>query len=79
MVLFHFFAKEKTKIGITDHISIVRFCLWIRKKDNDGKLPFPIFHYEIEKKNEIRKGGIYTDPNGEFIAETRGGNQLQSL
>ena len=31
---FHFFAKEKTKIGITDHISIFRFCLWIRKKEN---------------------------------------------
>ena len=39
---FHL-AKEKTEIGITDHISIFRFCLRIRKKDKDGYLLFFLF------------------------------------
>ena len=47
---FHL-AKEKTKMGITDHISIFWFFVWgLEKRKRMLRYPFSIFYYEIEKR-----------------------------
>ena len=59
---FHF-AKEKAKMGITDHISIFRFCLRIRKKGKGCLVTVFLFSI-VKKKNEKQKDGMYTDRVG---------------
>ena len=47
---FHL-AIEKTKMGITDHMSIFRFFVWgLEKRKRMLSYPFSIFYYEIEKR-----------------------------
>ena len=46
---------EKKKIGITDHISILLFCLWIRKRERKLNYLVPIFCYGIGKRKTKRR------------------------
>ena len=50
VVTFPTLRIEKTKIGITDHILISLFCLWIRKREKEMYDLFPIFYYGIGKR-----------------------------